>query len=130
MQKKRYWLALMPLAAVWVYAVARSGGELFSLFSPEAAQAVLTVEAPSEPLVAPLAVQRGDEAPAAEPPAIAAAEPPAPAPRRASPPPAEPPPAAHPDAGYDAAAAGTEPVDHPEVTDPHLRKLLQPAWDD
>ncbi|HJR69564.1 MAG TPA: hypothetical protein VKA43_05950, partial [Gammaproteobacteria bacterium] len=60
---------------------------------------------------------------AAEPPAVAAE----PAPRRVGPPAAELAPAVYTDAGDDPIADGTEPIDHPEVTDPHLRKLLQPA---
>jgi hypothetical protein len=123
MQKKPYWLALIALiavGAVWIYAVGQSAGELLALLAAAPTQPVVAVEAPSEPLTAPLGAQRGHEAPVAEP-SVVAAEP---APRRVDPP------AVYADAGDDPIADGAEPIEHPEVTDPHLRKLLQPAWDD
>jgi hypothetical protein len=129
MQKKPYWLALIALiavGAVWIYTVGQSAGELLALLAAAPPQPVVAVEVPSEPLSAPLRAQRGHEARAAEP-SVVAAEP---APRRVGPPAAELAPAVYADAGDDPSADGAEPIDHPEVTDPHLRKLLQPAWDD
>jgi hypothetical protein len=117
MQKKLYWLALIPLAAVWIYSVGRSAGELLELLElVDAAptEPIVTVEVPRQPLVAPVAAQRDDEAPA---------------PRQVTLPTAEPAPSVY-VAAADTVADDAEPLDHPEVTDPRLRKLLQPAWDD
>jgi hypothetical protein len=121
MRKKLYWLALIPLAAVWIYAVGRSAGELLELVAlvdAAPAEPIVTVEAPSRPLVAPVAAQRDDEAPATTP-----------APRQVTLPTAEPAPRVY-AAAAETVADDAEPLDHPEVTDPRLRKLLQPAWDD
>ena len=70
MKKKLHWLALIALAAVWIYSVGRSAGELLELVAlVDAAptEPVVAVEAPSQPLVAPVAAQRDHDAPQAVP---------------------------------------------------------------
>ncbi|HJR70683.1 MAG TPA: hypothetical protein VKA43_11625, partial [Gammaproteobacteria bacterium] len=73
MQKKPYWLALIPLiplialGAVWIYAVGQSAGELLALLAAAPTQPVVAIEAPSEPLAAPSGAQHGHEVSAAEP---------------------------------------------------------------
>jgi hypothetical protein len=131
MQKKHYSLAIaVAVAAVWIYAVGQSAGELLGLLTPvpEQRQALLA-GAPNEPHELRHALNRDEESALA--PAAAAGERlPAAEPTRAASPAAEPARPVYADAGFDTAADGTEPLDHPEVTDPHLRKKLRPAWDD
>jgi hypothetical protein len=126
-QKKYYWLALIPLGGVWIYGVGQSAGELFGLLPEAPAQRAVTVEAPSEPLRPPLASGGGDSA-VVESTTVSGRQPPAPVARPVAPPVTAPAPLAYADA--EPVTDGAEPVDHPEVTDPHLRKLLRPAWED
>ena len=126
MQTKHYLLALVPLLAVWMYAVSESAERMFHLFDeapPRDAAASTSSAAPDAlPLVAPSE------------PAEAAAHAPAVQPA-AGPddiegyeflPRGEPQPAG---AGSDYAARD-ETLAHPDITDPHMRALLRPAWED
>jgi hypothetical protein len=131
MQKKHYAFALIAVAgAVWIYAVGQSTGELLGLIRAAPTRPAASVEAPSEPLAVRPSQREQERAPAA--PTVAAGEGlPGLAPARVAPRPTEPEPAAYPDAGYASGRDDTEVIDdHPGVTDPVLRKRLQPAWDD
>jgi hypothetical protein len=127
-RKKYYWFALIPLAGFWIYSISQSARELLGMLPAGPARPGVTLQLPNTPLRTPLAT-RVEEAAAAESMGAPAAElPPAPVPRPAAPPVAEPAPAVYADA--EPVTRGAEPLDHPEVTDPHSRKLLRPAWDD
>ena len=131
MHKKYYWLVLMAaVTAVWLYTLGRSAGEMFALLAAVPAPRTATVAPTSEPLVA-ASRPHGNEESAVEAPAVAASEPSlAPEPSRIASQAAERAPRFHADTSYAPPAETAEPIDHPEVTDPHLRKLLRPAWDD
>jgi hypothetical protein len=123
MQKKHYLLALIPLAAVWAYAVSQSALTFFAVLDAVPRGRVATVSPPvvgqDEPPIA------GDETDTS----AAAAEAPAPivgAPAAATQAYA---PLRYAESGSDE-AGDAERVEHPDITDPKMRKLLQPAWDD
>ena len=131
MQKKQLlWLVPVALAAAWIYALGRSADGLRALLDSAADSAVIAAE-PSAPLDA--SSSRRDDEPhtLAQPAAARSESPPVPMPRETAPPRAQLAPAVYADGSRYAALAGAdEPLEHPEITDPHMRKLLQPAWDD
>lgn len=128
MRTKHYWLALLAIPAVWLYALGRSAGELLAVMPGPVAPvqveppAVLPGTPPAARLAEPVAEVRAGFVE----PSIAEARP-ASMPSRAAPSSPELAPAVYAEAS---AEASTEIVEHPEVTDPRMRKLLQPAWDD
>ena len=108
----RYWPAALValgvgLGAVWLHALGESAAHLRAL-----------LEAVPDSRVAPSARERVDS-PRAVPRAVTAPSP-------------EPPPyggGLHDDTRADGALQGA-PLEHPEVTDPRMRRILKAAWDD
>jgi hypothetical protein len=120
-KKRRYVLVLIPLAAVWLYAVGQSAGRMFALIDG-APRALVERPAVAPPywVHEPMAPQRDI---AVTPAVVPAAE------RRTAAEPWSPPAPVYAEPSY-SQAPSAEPIEHPEITDPHLRRLLQPAWDD
>jgi hypothetical protein len=137
MRTGRYLLALVPVAAIWLYAMAQSGGQLFALMEGISGSTNDAPERPSE-LEVEASIDRGSRisAPDAAPSASAVHGPsipnaPAAAPERPLPPPRDDGMARidevqlHLDENEDPFAGR-----HPDITDPKIRKLLQAAWAD
>jgi hypothetical protein len=122
MHKKRYVLVLIPLAAVWLYAVGQSAGRMFALID-EAPRAIVERPPAATPDWAHEPTAPQSDGVAAAPPVVPAAE------QRSAVEPWSPPPPVYAEPSY-SQAPSVEPIEHPEVTDPHMRRLLQPAWDD
>jgi hypothetical protein len=98
MRNRRYLtLAILPLAAVWLFVVGQSMRSLVTTIAaapvqPAAQSATGRSSLPIEEANLPLGVDA--------------------------------------DGSPGTAEAATELQPHPEITDPHIRKLLQAAWDD
>jgi hypothetical protein len=133
MKTKHLLLAVIPLAAVWIYAISQSAESLYALLEAVPAQESETARAADG-----VAARKDDadarpelRSPAVASPAVAspvaAASSPRPAIAAPITPAAEPP--RYPEPSY-ASFGEAVPLEHPEVTDPAMRKLLQPAWDD
>jgi len=131
MDKKYYWLALMAaVTAVWLYAFGRSAGEMLALLASVPAPRTAAIAPPSEPLLTAPPPPVGEERAVRAPTPTVAERSPAPEPSERAPQTAERAPRTPADTAYAPPAGAVEPIDHPEVTDPHLRRLLRPAWDD
>lgn len=118
-------LLLIPLAGVWVYAMTQSGGQILALF-PAAQESASATSEPAAAQPAPI-----PEAQLHIPGRVEEPGPQPPNPRREqSAPPNEeflPQPF---DGNTDAAGDPQPQIEHPDITDPKMRRLLQPAWDD
>ncbi|HEX7060476.1 MAG TPA: hypothetical protein VF200_00810 [Woeseiaceae bacterium] len=133
----RYLAPLLPLAAIWTYVFATSASQLHGLMPNRPAERQPTAVS-QRPLPAPPVSSRsaavGPENASREaatevapdPEAVAATDPGAPVPLPVA---AFVPPNAALGAG-EAAAAEQEPLEHPDITDPKMRRLLAPAWAD
>lgn len=118
-------LAAVPLAAVWLFAVGQSMRSLVSMIDAVPARAADARAADPAAVAREPGIPSGGAAPA-----VFAAPVPA---RLASRPeeiPAQLPPAVYASEVSSATQSAELPVIHPEITDPQLRRLLQPAWDD
>ena len=116
-------LAAVPLAAVWLFAVGQSMRSLVSMIDAVPARAADARAADPAAVAREPGILSGGAA-------LGAA--PAPA-RPASRPeefPAQLPPAVYADEVSSATQSPELLLEHPEITDPQLRRLLQPAWDD
>jgi hypothetical protein len=131
MRTGRYLLALIPVAALWLYAMAQSGGQLFGLM-----EGIDASERPLE-LKAESGVDRGGRLSAPDTAPSASAAPGLGLPNARAAAPERSPPQRddgmaridevqlHLDENEDPFAG-----QHPDITDPKIRKLLQAAWAD
>ena len=135
MRTGRYLLALIPVAAIWLYAMGQSGGQMFALMKGIGGA---TNGAPEQPTDLESSVGQGSRisAPDAAPSTSAVHERDVPDARAAAPDWSPPPQRDH-----DMARIGEvqQHIDenedpfagqHPDITDPKIRKLLQAAWAD
>jgi hypothetical protein len=115
-------LAILPLAVVWLFVVGQSMHSLVTMIAAAPMQpAVQSTTVPSSLPQRPREQSNADEV--AQVPALATATKP-------SIEEAHLPPAVYADGSPGIVPPAIEQQPHPEITDPRIRKLLQPAWDD